>query len=45
MPTVETTKTECPVCKRPVNPHHMTMSVHGVTFHSYCAGYKRRAQG
>jgi hypothetical protein len=33
----------CPVCKRPVAPHHTTVSVHGMTFHAYCAGYKRRA--
>jgi hypothetical protein len=45
MPTIEKTKTECPVCKRPVDPHHTKMSVHGVTFHAYCAGYKRRAGG
>jgi hypothetical protein len=33
----------CPVCKRPVAGHHTTVNVHGMTFHAYCAGYKRRA--
>jgi hypothetical protein len=33
----------CPVCKRPVAPHHTKISVQGMTFHAYCAGYKRRA--
>jgi hypothetical protein len=33
----------CPVCARPVKDHHTTVTVHGVTFHAYCAGYKRRA--
>jgi hypothetical protein len=33
----------CPVCKRPIGSHHTTVSVHGMTFHAYCAGYKRRA--
>jgi hypothetical protein len=35
-------KTSCPVCARPVKDHHTTVSVQGVTFHAYCAGYKRR---
>jgi hypothetical protein len=34
---------ECPVCKRPVNGHHTAVAVHGIKFHAYCAGYKRRA--
>ena len=34
---------QCPVCKRPVAEHHTTVQVHGVTFHAYCAGYKRKA--
>jgi hypothetical protein len=34
---------QCPVCKRPINGHHRTVHVHGMTFHAYCAGYKRRA--
>jgi hypothetical protein len=34
---------KCPVCARPVKDHHTTVTVHGVTFHAYCAGYKRRA--
>ena len=34
---------ECPVCKRPVADHHTTIRLHGLTFHAYCAGYKRRA--
>ena len=33
----------CPVCKCAVAPHHATVSIHGMTFHAYCAGYKRRA--
>ena len=33
----------CPVCKRPVAAHHTTIKVQGMTFHAYCAGYKRRA--
>jgi len=41
MQTIE--KTACPVCKRPVDAHHTTVSVHGVKFHAYCAGYKRKA--
>jgi hypothetical protein len=36
-------KTHCPVCVRPVKEHHTTVVVHGVRFHAYCAGYKRRA--
>jgi hypothetical protein len=36
------TSAECPVCKRPVADHHTTIRVHGVTFHAYCAGYRRR---
>jgi hypothetical protein len=36
-------KTHCPVCARPVKQHHTTVNVHGMTFHAYCAGYKRRA--
>jgi hypothetical protein len=34
---------QCPVCNRPVSDHHTTVSVHGITFHAYCAGYKRKA--
>ena len=37
-------KKPCPVCTRPVKSHHTTVRVHGITFHAYCAGYKRRAQ-
>ena len=37
--------TDCPVCKRPVAGHHTTISVHGLKFHAYCAGYKRRVPG
>jgi hypothetical protein len=33
----------CPVCRRPVASHHTKISVQGMTFHAYCAGYKRRA--
>jgi hypothetical protein len=36
-------KHDCPVCKRPVDDHHRTVEVHGLKFHAYCAGYKRRA--
>ena len=36
-------KPQCPVCARPVAPHHGAVSLHGMTFHTYCAGYKRRA--
>ena len=36
-------KTTCPVCKQPVGSHHTTVEVRGLTFHAYCAGYKRRA--
>jgi hypothetical protein len=36
-------KDSCPVCIRPVKEHHTTVTVHGVKFHAYCAGYKRRA--
>jgi hypothetical protein len=36
-------KKQCPVCVRPVESHHTVVSVHGMTFHAYCAGYKRRA--
>jgi hypothetical protein len=46
MTTAEKTiaeKAQCPVCRRPVSPHHTIVSVHGMTFHAYCAGYKRRA--
>jgi hypothetical protein len=42
MTTAEKTL-QCPVCKRPVSTHHTTVSVHGMTFHAYCAGYKRKA--
>ena len=42
MPTA-VEKKQCPVCTRPVESHHTVMSVHGMTFHAYCAGYKRRA--
>ena len=42
MITAEKTQ-QCPVCKRPVDAHHTTVSVHGITFHAYCAGYKRKA--
>ena len=41
MTTAEKTR-DCPVCKRPVSAHHMTVSVHGIRFHAYCAGYKRK---
>jgi hypothetical protein len=37
------TSATCPVCKRPVASHHTIVSVQGMTFHAYCAGYKRRA--
>ena len=37
-------KTQCPVCTRPVEPHHTAVSLRGMTFHTYCAGYKRRAK-
>ena len=40
---VQATAPHCPVCKRPVADHHATVSVRGLTFHAYCAGYKRRA--
>jgi hypothetical protein len=33
----------CPVCKGAVAAHHTTIKVQGMTFHAYCAGYKRRA--
>jgi hypothetical protein len=33
---------QCPVCKRPISGHHTTVRVHGITFHAYCAGYKRK---
>jgi hypothetical protein len=42
---VATKKEDCPVCKRPINGHHTTVEVHGLKFHAYCAGYKRRAGG
>src|SRR3954469_5760569 len=42
MTTAEKTQ-QCPVCKRPVSTHHTTVRVHGITFHAYCAGYKRKA--
>jgi len=35
----------CPVCKGPVASHHATISVQGMIFHAYCAGYKRKAAG
>jgi hypothetical protein len=35
--------TQCPVCARRVEPHHNAVSLHGLKFHTYCAGYKRRA--
>jgi hypothetical protein len=38
-------KTTCPVCTRPVKDHHTKVNVHGVEFHAYCAGYKRRVAG
>jgi hypothetical protein len=43
VPTPLTAASVCPVCKRPVAAHHTTISVQGMTFHAYCAGYKRRA--
>ena len=42
MPT-KVEKKQCPVCASPVQQHHTTVSLHGMTFHAYCAGYKRRA--
>lgn len=44
MPVTTPEKTDCPVCKRPVAAHHTTIEVHGLKFHAYCAGYKRRAE-
>ena len=43
MPLLATNKQSCPVCKRPIGVHHTTVEVHGLKFHAYCAGYKRRA--
>jgi hypothetical protein len=43
MPTLVTNEQSCPVCKRPIDVHHTTVVVHGLKFHAYCAGYKRRA--
>jgi hypothetical protein len=34
---------DCPVCGHEVRPHEASVVVHGVRFHSACAGYKRRA--
>jgi hypothetical protein len=44
MPVLTPKKTDCPVCKRPIAGHHTTIEVHGLKFHAYCAGYKRRAE-
>jgi hypothetical protein len=45
MQLLKTEKTHCPVCARPVKDYHTTMTVHGLTFHAYCASYKRRVAG